>query len=71
MPAACIVPPKGYFEKVNAILAKYDIRFIADEVICGFGRTGNWFGIADLRHEAHIDLHGQGHHLGLFPDVAR
>jgi 4-aminobutyrate--pyruvate transaminase len=39
-----IMPPKGYFEKVNAILAKYDVRFIADEVICGFGRTGNWFG---------------------------
>ena len=39
-----IMPPKGYFEKVNAILAKYDIRFIADEVICGFGRTGKWFG---------------------------
>jgi 4-aminobutyrate--pyruvate transaminase len=39
-----IVPPQGYFEKVNAILAKYDIRFIADEVICGFGRTGKWFG---------------------------
>ena len=39
-----LVPPAGYWEKVNAILAKYDIRFIADEVICGFGRTGNWFG---------------------------
>jgi len=39
-----LLPPKGYWEKVNAILAKYDIRFIADEVICGFGRTGNWFG---------------------------
>ena len=39
-----IVPPKGYFEKVNAILAQYDIRFISDEVICGFGRTGKWFG---------------------------
>ena len=39
-----LLPPKGYWEKVNAILDKYDIRFIADEVICGFGRTGNWFG---------------------------
>ncbi len=26
------------------MLAKYDVRFISDEVICGFGRTGNWFG---------------------------
>lgn len=43
-----LMPPAGYWEKVNAILAKYDIRFIADEVICGFGRTGNWFGTTTL-----------------------
>jgi len=39
-----IVPPKGYFEKVQAVLRKYDVLFIADEVICGFGRTGKMFG---------------------------
>lgn len=39
-----IVPPADYFEKIQVVLAKYDIRFIADEVICGFGRTGEWFG---------------------------
>ncbi|AOO83707.1 aspartate aminotransferase family protein [Bosea vaviloviae] len=39
-----ILPPEGYFEKINAILAKYDILFISDEVITGFGRTGNMFG---------------------------
>jgi 4-aminobutyrate--pyruvate transaminase len=39
-----LLPPDGYFEKINAILAKYDILFIADEVITGFGRTGNMFG---------------------------
>ncbi|MGQ0483943.1 MAG: aminotransferase [Hyphomicrobiales bacterium] len=39
-----IVPPSSYFPKINAVLAKYDVRFISDEVICGFGRTGNWFG---------------------------
>ncbi len=39
-----IVPPPGYFERVQAILKKYDILFIVDEVICGFGRTGNMFG---------------------------
>lgn len=39
-----IVPPEGYFEAVQAVLAKYDVRFIADEVICGFGRLGTWFG---------------------------
>ena len=39
-----LVPPAGYFQKVQAVLKKYDILFIADEVICGFGRTGNMFG---------------------------
>ncbi|HFH3002218.1 TPA: putrescine--pyruvate aminotransferase [Pseudomonas aeruginosa] len=39
-----IVPPDTYWPKIRKILAKYDILFIADEVICGFGRTGEWFG---------------------------
>jgi 4-aminobutyrate--pyruvate transaminase len=38
------VPPAGYYEKVQAVLARYDILFIADEVICGFGRLGTMFG---------------------------
>ncbi|GGF44172.1 aspartate aminotransferase family protein [Aliidongia dinghuensis] len=40
----CIVPPATYFAKVQAVLKKYDVLLIADEVICGFGRTGNMFG---------------------------
>ena len=39
-----IVPPAGYYRKVQAVLKKYDILFLADEVICGFGRTGNCWG---------------------------
>ena len=39
-----IVPPKGYFEAITPILQEHDILCISDEVICGFGRTGNWFG---------------------------
>jgi 4-aminobutyrate--pyruvate transaminase len=39
-----ILPPKTYMAKVQEVLSRYGIRFIADEVICGFGRTGNWFG---------------------------
>jgi 4-aminobutyrate---pyruvate transaminase len=39
-----IIPPATYFEKIQAVLRKYDILFIVDEVICGFGRTGNMFG---------------------------
>ena len=38
-----IVPPKTYFEKIQKVLKKHDVLFIVDEVICGFGRTGNMF----------------------------
>ena len=37
-------PPKGYFQKMQAVLDKYDMLMIADEVICGFGRLGAMFG---------------------------
>jgi len=39
-----IVPPAGYWEKMQAVLKKYDVLLIADEVINGFGRTGKMFG---------------------------
>ncbi len=39
-----IVPPKSYFEKIQKVLRKYDVLLIADEVICGFGRTGKMWG---------------------------
>ncbi|RZC67803.1 hypothetical protein C5167_011506 [Papaver somniferum] len=39
-----IPPPATYFEKVQAVVKKYDILFIADEVICAFGRLGTMFG---------------------------
>jgi 4-aminobutyrate--pyruvate transaminase len=39
-----LLPPATYFAKVQAVLARHDIAFIADEVICGFARTGNWWG---------------------------
>lgn len=39
-----IVPPVTYFERIQPILKKYDLLFIVDEVICGFGRTGHMFG---------------------------
>jgi L-2,4-diaminobutyrate transaminase len=45
------LPPKGYFPRVQQLLAEHDILFIADEVITGFGRTGSWFatGLLDLK----------------------
>ena len=39
-----MTPPATYFEKVQAVLKKYDVLMVADEVICGFGRTGNMWG---------------------------
>jgi 4-aminobutyrate--pyruvate transaminase len=39
-----IVPPGGYFQNVQEVLRKYDILFVADEVICGFARTGAMWG---------------------------
>ncbi len=50
-----IVPPETYWPEVERICRKHDVLLIADEVICGFGRTGRWFG-----HEA----------LGFSPDAA-
>ena len=40
-----IVPPDTYWPEIQRICDAYDILLIADEVICGFGRTGNWFGL--------------------------
>jgi 4-aminobutyrate---pyruvate transaminase len=39
-----IIPPRTYWEKLQAVIRRYDMLFIADEVICGFGRTGNMWG---------------------------
>ena len=39
-----IVPPESYWPEIQRICKKYDVLLVADEVICGFGRTGAWFG---------------------------
>jgi 4-aminobutyrate---pyruvate transaminase len=39
-----LLPPATYWEKIHAVLEKYDVLLIADEVICGFGRTGEMWG---------------------------
>jgi len=39
-----IVPPRTYFEKIQAVLRRHDVLLVVDEVICGFGRTGNYWG---------------------------
>lgn len=47
-----VTPPEGYFEAINAVLAKYDVLFISDEVITGFGRTGEMFGTTTYKMKA-------------------
>src|SRR5262249_5503626 len=49
-----IVPPRTYFEKIQAVLKKYDLLMIADEVICGFARTGNMWGSQTFNIEPDI-----------------
>ncbi|MBY6163803.1 aminotransferase class III-fold pyridoxal phosphate-dependent enzyme [Mameliella alba] len=43
-----IVPPQGYFPAIREVLDRHDVLLIADEVICGFGRLGTWFGAQAL-----------------------
>jgi putrescine---pyruvate transaminase len=43
-----IIPPEGYWAEVQAICRRHEVLLIADEVICGFGRTGRWFGCQRL-----------------------
>ena len=40
----CFTPPEGYFERVREICDEYDVLLISDEVICAWGRLGEWFG---------------------------
>jgi adenosylmethionine-8-amino-7-oxononanoate aminotransferase len=49
-----ITPPEGYFERVRAICDERGVLLIADEVICGFGRVGAWFG--STRYDIEPDL---------------
>jgi 4-aminobutyrate--pyruvate transaminase len=46
-----MVPPRGYFEAITSVLDKYGIKLVDDEVICGFGRTGNAFGCQTMNYQ--------------------
>ena len=52
--AGIMVPPKGFLAGVRAICDRYGIVYVADEVMCGFGRTGSWF--AFQQHDVKPDL---------------
>ena len=60
-------PPKGYFEKLQPVLDKHDILFIADEVITGFGRTGHWFATGGMKLKPDIVTLAKGITSAYFP----
>ncbi|MEM9629821.1 MAG: aspartate aminotransferase family protein [Pseudomonadota bacterium] len=62
-----IVPPPTYWPEIQRICKKYGILLIADEVICGFGRTGNWFGSETLGIEPDIMTVAKGLSSGYAP----
>lgn len=62
-----IVPPNGYFDKIQPILKKYEILFIADEVICGFGRLGEMFGCQVYGLEPDMIVMAKGLSSGYLP----
>ena len=62
-----IVPPETYWPEIQRICKKYDILLIADEVICGFGRTGNWFGSQTVGIEPDVMTVAKGLSSGYVP----
>ncbi len=62
-----MVPPAGYFEQLQALLAAHDILFIADEVITGFGRLGSWFGSGFYGLKPDLLTFAKGVTSGYFP----
>ncbi|AGL03191.1 adenosylmethionine-8-amino-7-oxononanoate aminotransferase [Desulfoscipio gibsoniae DSM 7213] len=62
-----IVPPNGYYPRVREICNKYDVLLIADEVICGFGRTGKNFGIENWGVKPDLMMLAKGITSGYIP----
>lgn len=62
-----IVPPDSYWPEIQRIVRKYGILLIADEVICGFGRTGNWFGSGTMGIAPDIMTVAKGLSSGYLP----
>ncbi|QFS84433.1 Omega-amino acid--pyruvate aminotransferase [Roseivivax sp. THAF40] len=62
-----IIPPETYWPEIMRIVREYGILLIADEVICGFGRTGNWFGSQTLGIQPDIMTIAKGLSSGYLP----
>jgi adenosylmethionine-8-amino-7-oxononanoate aminotransferase len=56
----CLVPPEGYFQRVREICDDYGVLFISDEVICSWGRLGEWFGAQRYGYEPDIITTAKG-----------
>ncbi|MFT5592418.1 MAG: putrescine aminotransferase [Oceanicoccus sp.] len=65
-----IVPPANYWAEIQRICNKYDILLAADEVICGFGRTGSWFGSDTFGIKPDIISMAKGLSSGYLPIAA-
>jgi taurine--2-oxoglutarate transaminase len=65
--AGVLVPPKGYLDGVRAICDKYEIIWIADEVMSGFGRTGKWFGYQHSNSNPDLIVFAKGVTSGYVP----
>ena len=66
--AGGVIPPsKNYFDLIQPILKKYNIPFVADEVICGFGRTGNLWGCETYNIKPDIIISSKCLTAGYFP----
>jgi putrescine---pyruvate transaminase len=62
-----ICPPMSYWPEIQRICRKYDVLLVADEVVCGFGRTGAWFGADYYRIAPDVLLLGKGMTSGYLP----
>jgi adenosylmethionine-8-amino-7-oxononanoate aminotransferase len=56
----CFTPPEGYFQRVREICDEYDVLFISDEVICAWGRLGEWFGAQRYDYQPDIITTAKG-----------
>ena len=65
--AGVLIPPSTYWPERQRICKKYDILIISDEVICGFGRTGKWFGFETFGFEPDIITLAKGLSSGYQP----
>lgn len=65
--AGVLVPPVGYLEGVRALCDKYGIKWIADEVMSGFGRTGKWFAYQHSTAEPDLIVFAKGVNSGYVP----